>query len=221
MRRSSALNGTAVGLVGGSASPNGSIVGSPTVLIPPPRPNVPRFAPDLPFPPYTYVSGHAPHPLSSPEGHRFAGVADALQRARDADDLTFRYALDLFNHGYYWESHEQWERLWHHAGRSGPQADFLKGLIKLSAAAVKAREGRFEGSLRHLRRAVELLQLSARSLAGPGSPDPRFHGFHPLELAVRAEQLASTFAKPPAKSDPTRLLDLVLIPERGDFDPGD
>ena len=48
---------------------------------------------------------------------------------------------DLLNHGFYWEAHEAWETLWHAAGRKGEIADFLKGLIKLAAAAVKAREG--------------------------------------------------------------------------------
>ena len=45
---------------------------------------------------------------------------------------------DLFNHGYYWEAHETWEGLWNACGRSGTTADFLKGLIKLAAAGVKA-----------------------------------------------------------------------------------
>ncbi|TGQ49534.1 DUF309 domain-containing protein, partial [Mesorhizobium sp. M1C.F.Ca.ET.210.01.1.1] len=27
----------------------------------------------------------------------------------------FRWGIDLFNHGYYWEAHEAWEPLWHAA----------------------------------------------------------------------------------------------------------
>jgi len=53
--------------------------------------------------------------------------------------------IELFNHGYYWESHEVWESLWHAAGRTGPIADFLKGLIALAAAGVKVREGKAAG----------------------------------------------------------------------------
>ncbi len=66
------------------------------------------------------------------------------------------HAIDLFNHGFYWEAHEAWEALWHAAGRKGAAADFLKGLIKLAAAGVKAREGRAAGVRQHAQRAEEL-----------------------------------------------------------------
>ena len=117
----------------------------------------PRFAPGLEFPPYTYVPGRAPHPVTDPRGHMFATTAepverpDALPRCR-----TFLAGIDLFNHGYYWEAHEAWERLWIAAGRAGRMADFLKGLIKLAAAGVKVREGNRRGAERHLTRAAQL-----------------------------------------------------------------
>nr|WP_244447982.1 DUF309 domain-containing protein [Neorhizobium vignae] len=49
---------------------------------------------------------------------------------------------DLFNHGYYWEAHEAWEGLWQAAKRGSQLRAFLKGLILLSAAGVKIREGK-------------------------------------------------------------------------------
>ena len=72
----------------------------------------------------------------------------------------FQRALELFNHGFYWEAHEAWEHVWIEYGKRGPQADFIKGLIKLSACGVKCLEGNRTGAERHLRRAVELLDLS-------------------------------------------------------------
>jgi predicted metal-dependent hydrolase len=75
-------------------------------------------------------------------------------------------AIDLFNHGYYWEAHEAWESLWLGCGRTGVTADFLKGLIKLAAAGVKARERRTEGVLRHARRAAELFASTSDHVAG-------------------------------------------------------
>jgi predicted metal-dependent hydrolase len=66
--------------------------------------------------------------------------------------------MDLFNHGYYWEAHEAWESLWHAAGRTGPVADFLKGLIKLAAAGVKVAEGNQDGARSHAKRAAELFR---------------------------------------------------------------
>ena len=70
----------------------------------------------------------------------------------------YLWGIDLFNAGYYWESHEAWEAVWHACNRTGPMADLLKALIKLAAAGVKARENRPEGIRRHTRRAIELLK---------------------------------------------------------------
>lgn len=114
-----------------------------------------------PFPPYSYVPGSGtPHPVSDPRGHRH-GITEPTPEPLDPklwrECETYRYAVDLFNHGYYWEAHEAWESLWHAAGHRGRSADFLKGLIKLAAAGVKFREGNSVGVQRHLARAEELL----------------------------------------------------------------
>lgn len=120
-----------------------------------------RYAPEIPFPKYAFVPGRHPHPVTDPRGHHF-GCPQAPVGALDpADPLRSReylFAIDLFNAGYYWEAHEAWEGLWIAAGRRGAVADFLKGLIKLAAAGVKAREGSSEGVVRHARRARELLE---------------------------------------------------------------
>jgi hypothetical protein len=111
----------------------------------------------LPF--YSYVPGLSPHPTSDPRGHSFGKVeppAQPLEEATYRGNATYLHAIDLFNHGYYWEAHEAWESLWHAAGRRGVTADFLKGLIKLAAAGVKMREGRVAGLRQHAHRAAEL-----------------------------------------------------------------
>jgi hypothetical protein len=64
----------------------------------------------------------------------------------------------LFNEGYYWEAHEDWEALWHAHGRHGPTADLLKGLIKLAAAGVKVRERQPGGVRTHAGRAGALFE---------------------------------------------------------------
>lgn len=120
-----------------------------------------RWLPDRPLPPYTYVPGQAPHPVSDPRGHSF-GKPSHLTKSPSAvgswelDALL--WGVDLFNYGFYWEAHEAWEPLWHAAGRRGAAADFFKGLIQLAVAGVKHYEGRDEGMRRHAARAVELLQ---------------------------------------------------------------
>ena len=117
----------------------------------PPHPDRPRFFPDEPFPPYTFVPGQQPHPVSDPRGHSFG-------RTEQLGPGAFLCGVDLFNHGYYWEAHEAWESLWRACERSSPRAVFLKGLIHLAAAGVKVREGLPAGVLSHARRAEELFQ---------------------------------------------------------------
>jgi len=99
----------------------------------------------------------------------------------------FLFAIDLFNAGFYWEAHEAWEGLWVAAGRTGVQADFLKGLIKLAAAGVKAREGRSVGVQRHARRAAELFR---GVLAHQQSVDQQtYAGLSISDLIAAANQL--------------------------------
>jgi uncharacterized protein len=136
---------------------------------------LPRYT-MLPFPAYSYVPGSGtPHPVSNPHGHMYGHVADEVAPLDPQDwqqNETYLYAVDLFNHGYYWEAHEAWESLWHAAGRKGQVAVFLKGLIKLAAAGVKSREGNSVGIHRHLNRAKELLSsIDEQDFAGMKIPD--------------------------------------------------
>ncbi len=108
------------------------------------------------LPPYTHIPGKTPHPVSDPEGHSH-GQQEDLQVDRET---TFQRALYLFENGYYWEAHEAWEQVWIVLGRKGPEADFVKGLIKLAACGVKCLEENRTGAERHLKRAQELLSSS-------------------------------------------------------------
>src|SRR3981081_2703360 len=96
-----------------------------------------RLAAQRPLPPYAFVPGRSPHPVSDPAGHSYGQPPEKpppLDPARWSESPTYLYGFDLFNYGYYWEAHETWESLWHAAGRRGPVATLLKGLIKLAAA---------------------------------------------------------------------------------------
>ncbi len=111
---------------------------------------VPRLLPDEPLPPYAYVpGGRFPHPVRDSEGHSHGHRSPptiALVPERWHESHDYLHGLDLFNHGYYWEAHEAWERLWLAAGRQGATAELLQGLIKLAASGVKVREGRSRGT---------------------------------------------------------------------------
>lgn len=148
----------------------------------------PRLVPDIPFPAYAFVPGQNPHPVSDPAGHSFGRAEEAVEPL-DPDNWQqsrqYQYAIDLFNHGYYWEAHEAWESLWHACGRKGATADFLKGLIKLAAAAVKHRAGRPKGVASHARRAAELWR-SVVTMAKP--PRSVYAGLRLEDLIALAEQ---------------------------------
>jgi uncharacterized protein len=118
------------------------------------------------LPPYTYVPGGPwPHPTCSPGGHS-AGRARPTPGPIVGGDWkgsgAYRRGVGLFNAGYYWEAHEEWEGLWHAHGRRGPVADVLKALIKLAAAGVKVREGQPGGVRTHASRAAGLLESVRR-----------------------------------------------------------
>lgn len=121
-----------------------------------------RYVPDRAFPAYSYVPGKFPHPHRDPQGHSH-GVDVVEQSPPTFEDWqeceSYLWGIDLFNAGFYWEAHEAWEAAWISVGRQGPIADFLKALIKLAAAGVKAREGRAAGVARHAARCLELLAV--------------------------------------------------------------
>ena len=171
---------------------------------------LPRYVPDLPFPPYSYVTGHFPHPISDPAGHSY-GCEHASPPAPNPDmwleSRDYLFGIDLFNHGYYWEAHEVWEGLWHACGRNGAVADFMKGLIKLAAAGVKAREQRPAGVHRHALRAAELFRQTADR---QGNQQRIFMGLAIDELVRSCEQLAD---HPPAASNepPPAVQRLILF----------
>ena len=170
-----------------------------------------RYAPVIPLPPYSYVSGHGlPHPVNDPHGHLFNSPEPA-PRSLDQlpDDPTSRrraiaalfathpdwlYALDLFNEGYAWEAHEAWEQFWHALGRTTPEARFVQGLIHLAAAAVKIREGKPTGVTKHTQRARELLGGSGAASVG-GAGDDRGFDVAATTLGLDTASLGAVIAE--------------------------
>ena len=176
---------------------------------------IPRFVPDEPFPPYSYVTGRFPHPTRDPAGHSF-GVEPTPCPAPEPnhwrDCRAYLFGLDLFNHGYYWEAHETWEGIWHACGRRGGAANFIKGLIKLAAAGVKAHEGRLNGIVSHAKRAAELFRQTADELP-PGQSF--YFGFALPRLIDLANDIAQGRIKCAAASGaPVEIVfPFVLLPD--------
>lgn len=117
------------------------------------------------LPDYAYVPGGPfPHPNRSGRPAKTPGVPIAGDDWRGSP--LYRRGWQLFDAGYYWETHEAWEFLWHAHDRRGPIADLLKALIKLAAAGVKVREGQPRGVTTHAGRARDLID-AVRQSAGP------------------------------------------------------
>jgi predicted metal-dependent hydrolase len=136
--------------------------------------------------------------VSDPAGHLYGRPPEQavpLDPQRWQENSTYLYAIDLFNHGFYWEAHETWEGLWHAAGRRGVTADFLKGLIQLAAAGVKVLQGQADGVTGHARRAAELFCATARAVGG----GERFAGLSVADLIEAAAQAQRT--QPAADTD--------------------
>lgn len=89
-----------------------------------------------PLPSSPYLPGVSPRssrPSSSPD--EVSSGARATPLASEA----FHHGVDLYNHGFPWEAHEEWEPLWFALPRDRPDRVLLQGLIHVAAAAIKAR----------------------------------------------------------------------------------
>jgi len=100
------------------------------------------------FPPYRYQPGKHPHPVRDPLGHSHGLVAEPeeLDAEEWAGCASYLRAIDLFNHRYYWEAHEELEGLWKAAGRRSETGIFLQGLIQLAASLLKCSMGEWNSA---------------------------------------------------------------------------
>lgn len=87
------------------------------------------------FPEQPYVPGQTPRPADAPGQTTWDGRASSLGECAD-----YRWGIDLYNHGYYWEAHEAWEQLWR-CTEPSPVRELLQGLIQCAGAALKAAMG--------------------------------------------------------------------------------
>jgi uncharacterized protein len=119
-----------------------------------------RLIQSIELPGYAFIPGMGlPHPMRDPRGHshgRKRVSPPALHMENWSTHRNYLLGLDLFNFGYYWEAHEEWDRLLKSSGPDTLTGKFLKGLVKLSAAGVKVREGSIHGVRRHAASAGEV-----------------------------------------------------------------
>lgn len=80
------------------------------------------------------------------------------------DDPHYRRGVELYARGRYWDSHEEWEELWHPA--TGTTRHFLQGLIQLDAALIHTERRHWRGVANLLRRALAHLEACPERMAG-------------------------------------------------------
>ena len=176
----------------------------------------PRLIANAMLPDYTYVPGSGtPHPIRDPKGHSHgrkgtgANAPKPLDPEQWANNRAYLLAIDFFNYGFYWEAHEEWERLWRVSGADSTVGRFLKGLIKLAAAGVKVREMSIHGVRRHAASAGEVF---ADCAAEAGTDFYCGLEFTHLQFAAdRAAQLA--YKKHATGGQPIRVFPFLLQPE--------
>jgi predicted metal-dependent hydrolase len=88
---------------------------------------------------------------------------------RSSEDYLF--GIDLYNHAYWWESHEVLEELWHLAGHRTQQGWFLQGLIQLAAGLLHRFSGREKPFRVQLGRGIERLRTVPDPYMGVGVGD--------------------------------------------------
>ncbi|MEM9703700.1 MAG: DUF309 domain-containing protein, partial [Planctomycetota bacterium] len=105
--------------------------------------DIPRLLPNVDLPSYTYTTGQGlPHPFRDPKGHshgKKGRTPKPLVAERWNESPAYLLALDHFNFGFYWEAHDEWERLARVSNPDSLVGRFLKGLVKMAAAGLKVR----------------------------------------------------------------------------------
>lgn len=152
------------------------------------RSDPPRYSATA-LPAYRYVPGRTPHPVRDPRGHsrnpriELASFDPARWEACEA----YLHAIDLLNHGYFWECHEALEAVWRVAGRRSEAGRLLQGLAQIAAALLK-RELGVEGAAR---------RLAERGVAKLRAASGLRLGLDPEHLASQVEEHVAGRAPPP------------------------
>ena len=77
--------------------------------------------------------------------------------APHADEAAWARGLGLYAAGDHWHAHEAWEALWLRR-KDSSEGDFLRAVIQVAAAMVKAEQGNMAGVRKNLAKAVANLE---------------------------------------------------------------
>jgi hypothetical protein len=153
----------------------------------------PRYT-KIPLPDRKFIPGQGIHPDKDPQGSHIPevnveNVEFTPERWQNAQ--RYLYAIDLFNHGFWWEAHEVLEGLWIQTGRTTPLARFIQGIIQISAALLKDPKSMPRGTSR----------LLANGLSKLGSQSGIYLGIH---VETFCKEVENYFKK--ADSTPPKII---------------
>lgn len=172
-----------------------------------------RLLPNAELPAYTYVPGtETPHPVRDPQGHshgRKGRNAKQLTPETWAENRNYLLAIDLFNFGFYWEAHDEFDRLHRASDPETLTGRFLKGLVKMAAAGMKVREHSIHGVRRHAASAGEVFADVAAEVG-----TDRFCGLEFTHLQFSADRAAQlSYKRDLPAGEPIRVFPFLLRPE--------
>ena len=153
----------------------------------PPEP-CPRYAPETALPTHAYLPGRTARPPEPEGGHADHSHADPIGSPAFLRD--FRFGIDLFNHGFYWEAHEAWEAQWLPLTPGDETREQLQGLIQAAAALLKLRlESPAPARTIWIRGRARLVKVAASAPDGVVLAVPLHDVIAELDRAVASERL--------------------------------
>lgn len=144
----------------------------------------PRYS-NRPLPSYRYLPGRTPHPTRDPEGHSYAietAHVDSFSPDNWSACAEYLYAIDLLNHGYWWEAHESLEAIWLACDRGRTKTGrFIQGVLQIGIGQMKQHLGQRSAATRLWRAGLEKISID----------DPIYLGIDVRELQGNVRQLLS------------------------------
>jgi len=78
----------------------------------------------------------------------------------------YLYSIDLFNHQYWWETHEVLEKLWIETTEEPKLHNFLQGLILISAALLKKCEDSPIPAIKLYKKSIDKINIGQKNYLG-------------------------------------------------------
>ena len=119
----------------------------------------------VPLPPQPHFPGQTERPSEAYFAPFKVGLGPDVSEL--AASAAFAAGLQAFAQRYYWEAHEFWEPVWMALPPNGAERLFLRGLIQLANAGLKARMGRDGAAVRVLKLADAAVAEAFHRASGP------------------------------------------------------